>query len=127
MSISTLTASWATYGKGSFWALNNVWGAGELVNGVDYTQSIAYDSSTFPNGVTMSWDWPMGSSVLGYPEIVYGTQDGTNAVPAGQTTPPPTQVADFTNLSAQYSFSISGQTTNNFDVGFGSLAHLATE
>jgi hypothetical protein len=117
MSNSVLSAGWAYYGQGSFWVLNNVWGAGSLVDGVNYTQTIAYNSSSFPNGVTMSWDWPMGSSVLGYPEIVYGTQDGTNAAPAGVTTPPPTQVANFTNLSAQYSFSISGQ-TNNFDVGF---------
>jgi hypothetical protein len=116
MSTSVLTASWATYGKGAFWVMNNTWGAGSLVNGVDYTQSISYDSSTFPDGVTMSWDWPMGTSVLAYPEIIYGTQQSIPA-PAGVTMPAPTQVADFTNLSAQYSFSISGQ-TNDFDVGF---------
>ena len=116
MSISVLSSSWATYGKGSFWALNNTWGAHSLVNGVDYTQSISFDSSTFPDGVTMAWNWPMGTSVLSYPEIVYGAQQSMPA-PAGTIMPTPTQVADFTNLSAQYSFSISGQ-TNNFDVGF---------
>ena len=116
MSTSVLTSSWASYGKGSYWAFNNVWGAGSLVNGVDYTQSISFDSSTFPNGVTMSWNWPSATSVLSYPEIVYGAQQSQPA-PSGVSLPPSTQVANFTNLSAQYSFSISGQ-TNNFDVGF---------
>ena len=66
----------------------------------------------------MSWKWPKRTSVLAYPEIVYGTQQGGGwPAPAGATTPPPTQVANFTNLSAQYSFSMSGQ-TRNFDVAF---------
>ncbi len=116
MSTTVISSNWATYGSGSYWALNNVWGAGKLVNGIDYTESISFDPSTFPDGVTMSWNWPAATSVLAYPEIVYGTQQSMPA-PAGVTMPAPTQVANFTNLSAQYSFSISGQ-TNNFDVGF---------
>lgn len=116
MSISALTGSWATYALGSFWVLNNVWGAGNLVNGKDYSQSITVNSDTFPNGVTMSWHWPRGKSVLSYPEIVYGTQQSMQA-PAGLKMPRPTQVANFINLSAEYSFSISGQ-NRNFDVGF---------
>ena len=116
MSISVLTGSWATYALGTFWAFNNVWGAGSLVNGVDYTQSISVNSSTFPNGVTMSWNWPSAKSVLSYPEIIYGAQQSKPA-PSGVSMPPSTQVANFTNLSAQYSVSISGN-TNNFDVGF---------
>lgn len=116
MSISALTGSWATYALGSFWVLNNVWGAGNLVNGKDYSQSITVNSDTFPNGVTMSWRWPRGKSVLSYPEIVYGTQQSMPA-PAGLNMPRPTQVANFANLSAEYSISISGQ-KRNFDVGF---------
>src|SRR5580658_5368582 len=104
MFASVLTASWATYALGSLWVLNNTWGAGNFVNGVDYNQSITIDSTTFPNGVVMSWNWPKGSSVLSYPELVYGTQQSMPA-PNGVGGPPPTQVADLTNLSAQYSFS----------------------
>jgi len=116
MWLSALTANWATYALGSFWALNNVWGAGALVNGVDYTQSISIDRSTFPNGVTMSWSWPNGTAIFSYPEIVYGAQQSF-AIPTRTDMPPPTQVAAFTNLSAQYSLSISGQ-TRKFDVAF---------
>lgn len=118
MLISGLTANWATYALGSFWALNNVWGAGTLKNGVDYTQSIAIEDKAFPNGVKMSWSWPKGTSVLSYPEIVYGTQQGgMGSVPANVVMPSPTQLASFTNLSAQYSFSVAGQ-IKHFDVTF---------
>jgi hypothetical protein len=117
MSQVTLTADSATYGSGSFWAFNNVWGKGSLVNGVDYTQSISFVDSTFPDGITMSWNWPVTPSVLAYPEVIYGTSPYT-PTPSGVTAlPPSTQVADFANLSTQYSFSIAGQ-TNHFDVTF---------
>src|SRR5450759_1066821 len=35
-----LTSNWATYGKDSYWVLNNVWGHGSLVNGIDYTSNL---------------------------------------------------------------------------------------
>ena len=35
-----LTSNWATYGKDSYWVLNNVWGHGSLVNGIDYTGNL---------------------------------------------------------------------------------------
>ena len=118
MSISVLTTSWATYALGSFWVLNNVWGAGSLVNGTDYSQSISIEATTFPGGVSMSWKWPRRKSVLAYPEIVYGMQQGGSfPAPGGAIMPPPAQVANFNNLSAQYSFSMSGQ-TRNFDIAF---------
>jgi hypothetical protein len=88
------------------------------VNGTDYSQSISIEAATFPQGVNMSWKWPRRKSVLAYPEIVYGTQQGGNfQAPDGAVMPRPTQVANFTNLSAQYSFSMSGQ-TRNFDLAF---------
>ena len=56
----------------AYWALNNDWndpGAG--------TQWIDYNTSTFPNGTTINWNYGSHiapSNVWGYPEIVYGTQ-----------------------------------------------------
>jgi Bacterial Ig-like domain/RTX calcium-binding nonapeptide repeat (4 copies)/Glycosyl hydrolase family 12 len=116
MSLVTLNADNATYGAGNFWVFNNTWGKKALVNGVDYTESITSDTSTFPNSITMSWNWPVASSVLAYPEIIYGASPFQPA-PSGVVLPASTQVADFANLSTQYSFSLTGQ-TNNFDVTF---------
>jgi hypothetical protein len=116
MSVTILKAAWASYALGSLWVFNNVWGAGGLVNGIDYTQSIAVDSATFPAGLTLSWTWPKRNSVLAYPEIIYGTQQ-TRSAPPGVAVPPPTQVAAFTDLSARYSISMSGQVAN-YDIAF---------
>lgn len=117
MSLAKLSADNAkAAGGGSFWVLNNTWGKGSLVNGLDYTESITFDSSTSPSGIVISWNWPMATSVLAYPEVLYGASP-FQPPPSGVTLPTPAQVADFVNLSTQYSFSISGQ-TSNFDVTF---------
>ena len=115
MSVSLLTSDWATYGSGPWWVENNVWGNGSLINGVDYTQSITINNSTFPNGTLLSWSWPSTpgpSGVYAFPEIIYGsTPYVTNsAVPS-------TQVANFANLSTSYSITLSGN-TNNYDTIF---------
>ena len=50
-----LSASSAQYDPSGPWSANNsTWAAGSLVNGVDYTQSISIDGSTFPDGTLIS-------------------------------------------------------------------------
>ena len=106
---------YSTDGPWSAWA--GAWGAGSLVYGVDYTQSITLDGSTFPNGTLISWSFPLTGGPYGvwsYPCIVYGsTPELINP------TVPSTQVANFANLSASFSATLSansGQLDTIFDI-----------
>ena len=69
----------------AYWALNNDWnypGPG--------TQSIDYNTSTFPNGTTIHWNYGSKvapSNVWGYPEVVFGSQKGGSFEPANATHP----------------------------------------
>ena len=104
---TVLTSDWAEYVDGPYWAYNNVWGQGSLVNGVDYTQSITINNSTFPNDTILSWSWPPADNYYAYPEIVYGST-GYQLNPDVQST----QVTNFADLSVNYSTSLSGDTSN---------------
>jgi hypothetical protein len=99
-----LTADYATYTAKGYTLNTNPWGKGSLVNGVDYTQSISFDPTTFPNGIDFSWSWPTYSTgaIYAYPEIKY--------VP-----PAPAQIANLTDLSVTYSTTMTGN-PNNYDV-----------
>lgn len=93
--------------------MNNVGGKGSLVNGVDYTQSITINDSTFPDGTILSWSWPSTNTYYGDPAVIYGSGPGAPPNPAVQ----PTQVDNFANLSATYSIGPSGN-TNSYDTIF---------
>ncbi|MDQ2092977.1 hypothetical protein [Rhodalgimonas zhirmunskyi] len=41
-----------------WYAQNNTWNRRDLINGADYSQSITLSDDVFPQGVSMSWDWP---------------------------------------------------------------------
>ena len=106
---------YSTTGPWSAWA--GAWGAGSLTYGVDYTQSITLDNTTFPNGTLFSWSFPLYGGPFGvwsYPCIVYGsTPELINP------TVPSTQVANFVNLSTTYSAALtvnSGQLDTIFDI-----------
>ena len=58
--MATLNGNDQQYTSGDWWARNNVWGRGSLVNGSDFTQSVTLDTSTFPNGTVLQWNWPPG-------------------------------------------------------------------
>src|ERR1700733_3424996 len=112
MSPTILTADWSEYTSGPWWAVDNVWGNAGLLNGVDYTQTITINDSTFPDDTVLSWSWPSAYHYYGFPEIIYGsTPYQTN--PDVQST----QLANFANLSTSYSITLSGS-TNNYDVIF---------
>ena len=78
------TQDWGSYyapPRSAYWALNNAWnnpGAGN--------QWIDYNTSTFPNGTTINWNYGSHiapSNVWGYPEIVYGTHNTSFDPPNG--------------------------------------------
>ena len=118
MSTTVITPNnpqYSTTGPWSAWA--GAWGAGSLTYGVDYTQSITLDNTTFPNGTLFSWSFPLYGGPFGvwsYPCIVYGsTPELINP------TVPSTQVANFVNLSTSYSAALtvnSGQLDTIFDI-----------
>ena len=118
MSTIVITPSnpqYSTSGPWSAWA--GAWGAGSLTYGVDYTQSITLNNTTFPNGTLFSWSFPLYGGPFGvwsYPCIVYGsTPELINP------TVPSTQVANFVNLSTTYSTALtvnSGQLDTIFDI-----------
>ena len=117
--IATITADWATYqgDPPGWWAVQNPWGAGSLINGKNYSQAIYVYASTFPNGSVISWRWPgygNPSNAWGYPEIVYGTQAGTWRSP-DRKGPPPIKIRNLAALTGSYDLSIAGD-TDQYDV-----------
>ena len=119
MTTHTIFADWATY-QGTapgWWDLQNPWNNGSLVNGTDYTQTLTANSSTFPDGTVISWNWGShinSDNVWGYPEVVYGAQAGIWQSADGQG-PQPIQIKNLTALTGTYNVSIGGS-TDNFDV-----------
>ena len=118
MSTTVITPNnpqYSTTGPWSAWA--GAWGASSLTYGVNYTQSISLNNTTFPNGTLFSWSFPLYGGPFGvwsYPCIVYGsTPELINS------TVPSTQVANFVNLSTSYSAALtvnSGQLDTIFDI-----------
>src|SRR5690349_12664464 len=119
MAVSTISADWDTY-QGSppgWWAIQNPWNNGSLVNGLDYTQTVTVDSTSFPNNTILSWSWPNyanADNVWGYPEVVYGSQAGIWQSPDGQG-PTPVQIKNLTALTGTYNLTLSGN-TDQYDV-----------
>jgi Ca2+-binding RTX toxin-like protein len=109
----TLSSDFATYDFGVYQINNNVWNKKDLVNGVDFTQSVTFDTSTVPNGITYRWDWgtPADTRVLAYPEITAGYhpwgQDGPTDLTA--------QVSDVKSLNVNFDLAIAGD-TDKFNV-----------
>jgi hypothetical protein len=75
MAITTLSANDARADVGLWAMINNTWGRGSMVNGVDFTQTVTFDSATAPDGTVIAFDWgpgPADGRVLSYPEISTG-------------------------------------------------------
>ena len=118
MSSVVITPTNPQYSTDGPWSADaGAWGASSLTYGVDYTQSITLDDTTFPNGTLFSWSFPLYGGPFGvwsYPCIVYGSTPEliNSAVPS-------TQVANFLNLSTSYSAALtvsSGQLDTIFDI-----------
>jgi hypothetical protein len=110
---TVLRLDWAQYSFGPWWANNNVWGRDSLINGVDYTQSITINDSTFPNDTVLYWSWPSKYRYYAFPEIVYGSSP-YQSNPHGQQT---SRLTDITDLSVNFSIALSDN-ARNYDVTF---------
>lgn len=92
---------------------SNAWGAGKLVEGVDYSTYVTFDPDNFEKGTSFSWKYP-GSvgGVYAYPHIDYA------AKAAGVST----LIADIGKLSATYDVQLtnSADSTIAFDLWFNS-------
>jgi Ca2+-binding RTX toxin-like protein len=109
----TLSGDFDSYAFGDLYISNNTWNRQDLVNGVDFTQSVTFDTDTVPSGITFTWDWgtPAGYRVLAYPGIVAGLQPwsqvGTNQLTA--------TVSDIKDFNIDFDIAIAGD-TDKFNV-----------
>lgn len=99
---------------GDYTVENNDWAKGDLVIGKDYTQQISFKNGNLQHGVTMKWAYPEIPGplfVYGYPEVIWGNKLGYLG-----TMKYSNQIKNITDLSVDYSVTISGE-TNNFSIG----------
>src|ERR1039458_5855075 len=74
-----LTGSFDSYTLGDYSVLNNDCFAGNLVINTDFTQQVSYNAANLNSGDVMSWSYPEIPGPFyeyGYPEVVWGVQDG---------------------------------------------------
>lgn len=117
-----ITGDWQSYQgtlQPGWWALDNPWNNGSLVNGKNYTQTITVTVNQFPNNTVANWSWPHTLAptygVYGYPEVVYGWQNGTLASPDGKG-PTPVQLKNLTALTWSFNITTTPSSPTTFDV-----------
>lgn len=116
-------------GSPHYWAFNNVWGIGSLVNGTDFTQTMAFHFPEYPGVTTITWNWPASpGGIYGYPEVIYGTHQ-SQATPAGVTLPTTKQLSAFTTLTVAFNYSLTGSTNDSviFDLWLRSSSTSPTQ
>ena len=104
--------AYSYYSSGSYNIYTNTPAPSRLVNNVDYTSRIYYDTARFPNDIEIAQVWPSTQPgyVWGYPCIEY-------------VLPSPTQIRNINSLVINYNITISGSnatnggtTPQNFDI-----------
>ena len=99
-------------GVGPYYASFDIW---DPPSGA-YDEQITYNSSTFPNGTTLAWNFPAsggGGAVLAYPEIVYGPNQYDPISPTHDIQP--LQINQINNLSVTYNVSINASDSSGYD------------
>lgn len=108
-----LNKDWASYTDGDFTLVNNPWNQGKLENGLDYTQSIAFDTDDITSNVLFKWNWPDVGHVVAYPEIIVGYKpwgrEGSDTLV--------TRLDQLSQLDVTVDYDISGN-TDDFNVAF---------
>jgi hypothetical protein len=103
-----------SYSLAGYHVSNNAWGAGKLVEGVDYSTSVTFDPNNFQGGTSFSWKYPRNvGGIYAYPNIDYAAQAaGVSSTPA----------ANVENLSVTYNVNLSDMagSTVAFDIWFNS-------
>ena len=117
----TMSQDWANYnlqnGGGDFanpympipfYAHQSPYNVGSLVRGTDYTTSVVFHPSTFPNNTVFTWSFPevaASGHVYNFDSIDFGYNTG-----APQTPIPAFQIQNLTTLTATTNYSLSGET-----------------
>jgi hypothetical protein len=103
-----------SYSLRGYQVSNDAWGAGKLVEGVDYSTSVTFDPDDFQAGTFFSWRYPRNvGGVYAYPHIDYDVHAaGVNS----------TRAANIGRLSASYNANLSdlANSTVAFDLWFNS-------
>lgn len=115
MALVTLTQDFASYRSGVYVIENNVWNKGNRVNGVDFTQTVRFDTATVPNGIVFNWNWGIAdnSRVLAYPEIIVGHKPWGGASNQSATS----RIDQLKNFTVDFDLDIAGS-TGDFNVAF---------
>jgi hypothetical protein len=96
----TITADTGTYQAGNWQAQQDEWNA----SGVTHTQTMSYNTTTFPNCLSASWTYPAGWNVAGWNEV-YAYPHIQWLLPTA-TTP----IRSLSVFTANYGVTIGGQT-----------------
>jgi len=114
MATRKLKDDWDSYARGDREVSNNVWNKGDLVNGEDYRQTIAYDPADLTHDITFSWNWKVDTdNVLAYPELSVGYKpwdDSENK--SDRSTIVSSEISDIKAFDLSHNISISGETEN---------------
>lgn len=100
------------YGAGVWSAFVAPFGAGKLVSGVGYTESIVLNPATFPAETISTWNFPATPSSTGvyaFNQLSYGDSNG------GPHSTPSVQIKNLNTLTTTHNLSIDGG-ENNYDV-----------
>jgi Ca2+-binding RTX toxin-like protein len=111
MPTTVLSADWVRADVGLWTMINNVWGRGDMVNGVDFTQSVTFDSATTPDGTVIAFDWgpgPADGRVLSYPELSTGWNPWVELGNRDNTA----RIGDIDQYLITYDTDISGELAN---------------
>lgn len=59
---------------GDYVPFNNVWGKGDMRNGVDFTQSVTFNPANVDGNIKFDWSWPTDRKwgISAYPEVAWG-------------------------------------------------------
>jgi hypothetical protein len=106
----TILHDYDYYTKNSYIAFAGPWGAGNLVEGVDYLDTIKLWPESFSERTLIKWRWPEvpAQSVYGFMQVSFGDYDGGNP----QNPVPSKTVNDIIRLTASHSFRLSGEMEN---------------
>ncbi|WP_374547445.1 hypothetical protein [Rhodoblastus sp.] len=103
------------FAKGRYLSYLASWNKGELLEGRDYWQCLAFNRGTYPDGQTIAWSWPNrpppSRGVYNFLAVNFGNYYDT-IVPQPI---PPKPVSDIKTLKQKFDLGISGD-LDGFDV-----------
>jgi len=97
------TTDWEQQHTGEYYVENNVWNKG---NSKDYRQEIGIQANKDGSvSVAWAWEWPAGSEIVAFPDILYGKNPWA---PQSSTPQMPVALKDIDTLTAEFEFTHYG-------------------